>query len=251
MKVATQQVTPWPREGEVLVSPALARLGLAAGFTTRALGSLGGSATPPDVASRGRAELARSLGFADVVRVKQVHGDAVVRAEGPFAPWPEADAVWTDQRGVLLGVAAADCVPVLVADREGRVGAAHAGWEGTTRGVTRRLVSALRDAGSDPSRMVAAIGPSIGPCCYTVGPDRVTVIRERLGALADEVLRETADGFVLDLWSANAAQLREAGVGEIEVAGTCTKCGGQELWSYRGRDAMGLGLGIGFIGMRP
>lgn len=240
----------WLRDDGLLLSPALAELGVVAGFTTRALGSLGGAATPADEAGRARAALAARLGFRDVVRVRQVHGDVVVRADAPFGRWPEADAVWTDRAGVLLGVAAADCVPLLVADPGGRIGAAHAGWAGTSREVARRLVAAMHAAGADPARMVAAVGPSIGPCCYTVGPDRVAAIRERLGALADRALRDRDGEIVFDLWSANAEQLREAGVGRVETSGICTRCGGEDLWSYRARERVGLGLGLGFVGRR-
>jgi YfiH family protein len=229
------------------VSPALSRLGVIAGATTRGLGSMGGAATPAEAAERARASLAARLGFGGVVRVKQVHGDGVVRADAPFpSPWPEADAVWTDRPGVLLGVVAADCVPILIAHPRGWVGAAHAGWEGTTRRIAQRLVEAMRDAGADPAAMTATLGPSIGPCCYTVGSERARIVRERLGGEADRALVEKDGESVFDLWAANAEQLRASGVGVIEVAGTCTKCGEQEVFSRRGGDVGRLGLA--FIG---
>jgi YfiH family protein len=249
MSVAAVTRTPWSREGEMLVSPIMRGRGLVAGFTTRASGSMGGSGTAPDAAARDRDALAARLGFDAVVRVRQVHGDRVLRADGPFAEkWPEADALWTDRPGVLLGVVAADCVPVLVADDAGRIGAAHAGWEGTTREVAPRLVAALRDAGADPARLVASLGPSIGPCCYAVGPERVATIRERLGPDADRAIVAHPGGMAFDLWTANADQLARSGVGAIEVSGTCTRCGGEDLWSRRGGD-IGL-LGIAVIGRR-
>jgi len=208
---------------------------------------MGGSATPPEEAERHRALLAGRLGFDAVVRVTQVHGDVVLRADAPFAsPWPEADAIWTDRPGVLLGVVAADCVPILVADRGGRVGAAHAGWEGTSRRIARRLVEAMARGGADVRTMTATLGPSIGPCCYAVGAERAATIRERLGGEAERVLLRRDDETVFDLWTANADQLRDAGVGIIEAAGTCTKCGGEEVFSRRGGD-VGL-LGLAFIG---
>jgi hypothetical protein len=239
----------WERYGHLLVSPALSALGVTAGATTRGLGSMGGSSTAPEDAARARASLAKRLGFDAVARVKQVHGDAVVRADAPFTtPWPEADAMWTDRRGILLGVVAADCVPILVADDAGRVGAAHAGWEGTSRRVAQRLVGEMRSAGSDPARMVAALGPSIGPCCYTVGPERAATIRERLGADAERVLVRRDGETVFDLWTANADQLRAAGVGTVEIAGACTKCGDADVFSLRGGDAGRLGMA--FIGRK-
>jgi hypothetical protein len=239
--------TPWLREGDLLTSPALRARGLVAGFTTRASGSMGGSGTAPASAARDRDALAGRLGFDAVVRVRQVHGDRVLRADAPFAEkWPEADAMWTDRPGVLLGVVAADCVPVLVSDGAGRIGAAHAGWEGTTREVARRLVAAMRDAGADPRQMVAALGPSIGPCCYAVGAERVATIRERLGPAADAALVARDGGTAFDLWTANAGQLAREGVGQVEISGTCTRCGGEDLWSRRAGD-IGL-LGIAVIG---
>ncbi len=240
----------WRRSAGLLLSPALSDLGLVAGFTTRALGSMGGSATPVEDAVRARAALAESLGFPGVVRVKQVHGTEVVRADRAFAsPWPEADAMWTDRAGVLLGIVAGDCVPVLVADPDGRIGAGHAGWEGTTLGVARRLVDALRSAGADPGSMVASLGPSIGPCCYAVGEERARTIRERLGSAGDRALVRRGSVISFDLWTANAEQLQAAGVGRIEVSGTCTKCGGADTWSRRAGD-VGL-LGLAFVGRRP
>lgn len=237
----------WERRGRVLLSPALSRMGVVAGMSTRALGSMGGSGTPPEAAERDRRALAERLGFGEVVRVKQVHGDRVLRAEGPFpAPWPEADGLWTDRPGVLLGVVAADCVPVLVADARGRIGAAHAGWEGTSRRIAARLVEELSAAGAEPGSMTASLGPSIGPCCYAVGSERAAVVRERLGPGADGGIVEQGGRTVFDLWAANAAQLRAAGVGAVEVAGACTRCGGLDLFSRRGGDA-GL-LGMAFIG---
>lgn len=239
--------TAWRRQGHLLVSPALSARGLVAGSTTRGLGSMGGAATPPEDAARHREALAARLGFSGVVRVKQVHGDTVLRADRPFAwPWPEADAIWTDSPGVLLGVVAADCVPVLIADDAGRIGAAHAGWEGTSKHVAIRLVEALRAAGSDPSRMVATLAPSIGPCCYTVGSERAALIRERLGPVAHRALIARDGSTVFDLWTANAMQLRAAGVGTVEVAGECTRCGDEDVFSRRGGD-IGL-LGMAFIG---
>lgn len=161
--------------------------------------------------------------------------------------------MWTDRTGVLLGVVAADCVPVLVADDEGRIGAAHAGWEGTTRFVSRELIREMSDDGAEPSRMIASLGPAIGPCCYAIGPDRTLLIRDRLGELSRGTLVGRGSETAFDLWTANVLQLRAEGVRTIEVSGVCTKCGGRDLWSYRGRGEgeTGTGLGLGFIGRRP
>ena len=94
----------WEERDGLLWSPLLASIGLVAGFTTRAQGSLAGSRLPLEEQARNRAALARTLGFDGVARTKQVHGREVVRRDAPDEPWPTADAMWTEHRGVLLGV---------------------------------------------------------------------------------------------------------------------------------------------------
>lgn len=241
----------WPLVDGLHRSPALTALGLVAGFTTRADGSLAGSVFPEEEQARARERLARRLGFPEIVRVRQVHGDRVVRAPHGQHPWPEADALWTDRPGVLLGVAAADCVPVLVASPDGPLGAAHAGWEGTSRRVAQALVAALASAGARVQELVATLGPAIGPCCYTIDEARAATIRERLGADAADALRPQDGGIVFDLWGANATQLADAGVRAIERSGLCTRCGGADLWSYRSRGERGpQGTALAVLG-RP
>jgi YfiH family protein len=232
----------------MLWSPLLVSFGLVAGFTTRAQGSLAGSRHPLDEQARNRAALARTLGFSGIARVKQVHGREVVRRDASDEPWPTADAMWTDRPSVLLGIAAADCVPVLVADPEGPIGAAHAGWQGTTLRVAEALVEAMVAGGAARERLVASLGPAIGPCCYDIDMERATVVNERIG---ESCLRKVNDRIVMDLWAANTAQLRSAGVTRIEISAVCTLSGGADLWSYRGRDPDGTyGTQLGFIG-RP
>jgi YfiH family protein len=237
----------WVERDGLLRSP-LQRYDVLAGFTTRAQGSLAGSVFPLEEQERGRRALARGLGFDAVTRVRQVHGNTVVRLDGAIEPWPEGDAMWTDRAGVLLGIAAADCVPILLVDpASGRIGAAHAGWQGTRLRVAQALVRALVGAGSRASGIVASIGPSIGPCCYTIDAARA----ELLGASGQGAyLRQRPDGATaFDLWSANVGQLHDLGVESIEVSRICTLSGGYDLWSYRGRDRDGrYGTQLGFIG---
>ncbi len=180
---------PWTRDNGILRSPLLASVGLDAGFTTRVFGSMGDAITPLEEQRRNRATFARRLGYHDVVRVRQVHGEAVVKVDGPTSsPWPEADALWSEERGLLLGIVAADCVPVLVADAEGALGIAHAGWRGTSLGVARALVRSMAAGGVHPSRLVAALGPSIGPCCYTIDAERAALVRARLGPGNEDIV---------------------------------------------------------------
>jgi hypothetical protein len=238
----------WVERDGMLWSPLLGALGLVAGFTTRAQGSLAGSRHPLEDQARNRAAVARTLGFAGIARAKQVHGRDVVRLDAPVEPWPVADALWTDRTGVLLAVAAADCVPVLVADPEGPIGAAHAGWQGTTLRVAEALVEAMVAGGAARGRLVASLGPAIGPCCYAIDMERAAIVNERIG---EGSLRKVNDRIVMDLWAANTAQLRAVGVTRIEMSGLCTLSGGADLWSYRGRGPDGVyGTQLGFIGRR-
>jgi YfiH family protein len=232
----------------MLWSPLLSSFGLVAGFTTRAQGSLAGSRHPLEEQARNRAVLARTLGFDGVARTKQVHGRDVVRRDAADELWPTADAMWTGDGGVLLGIAAADCVPVLIADPEGPIGAAHAGWQGTTLRVAEALVEAMVAGGAVRERLVASLGPAIGPCCYVIDMERATLVNERIG---ESSLRRVNDRIVMDLWAANTAQLRSVGVTRIEMSAVCTLSGGADLWSYRGRDPDGTyGTQLGFIGRR-
>ena len=238
----------WVERDGLLWSPLLERHRVLAGFTTRAQGSMAGSVFPVDEQARNREKFAHGLGFEAVARVRQVHGNGVVRLDSAIEPWPEGDALWTDRAGVLLGIAAADCVPILLVDPvSGRIGAAHAGWQGTRLRVAQALVRVLVGAGSRASSIVASIGPSIGPCCYTIDGARADLVR---ASGQSAYLREVSTGATaFDLWSANVAQLRDLGVESIEVSRICTLSGGHDLWSYRGRDADGrYGTQLGFIG---
>src|SRR5262249_24703651 len=109
-----------------------------------------------------------------LARLHQVHrADVVVAAAGGAPPWPKADIHMTHDGSIALAVQTADCVPILHVDsRSGAVAAAHAGWRGLAARVPDVVVRALaREFGSRPADLIAAIGPSIGACCYEVGVD--------------------------------------------------------------------------------
>jgi YfiH family protein len=165
---------------------------------------------------------AASVGAAPdrVRRVKQVHGNlvrVVDRDEAAEADSrPDGDAVVSNVAGLALAVLVADCVPVIVADRvSGAAGAIHAGWRGTCARVGPAAVERLRDRfGTQPSDLVAAIGPSIGPDDYEVGENLIDAFQQA-GHAAGHVARwfHRRDGrLLLDLWAANRDQLIDAGV---------------------------------------
>ena len=132
-----------------------------------------GSGDDPALVGENRRRAAATLGArADaLVTVYQIHSADVVRTDTawPGAP-PRADGSITATPGLVLGALAADCAQVLIADKEARVVAAvHAGWRGALAGVVGAAVARMADAGGDRARMVAAIGPCIGPASYEVG----------------------------------------------------------------------------------
>jgi YfiH family protein len=215
-------------------------------YDTLNLGGLVGD-DPAHVAENWRRlERATGLGFA---RVRQVHGARVVRAERAGPPAEEADAVVSAARGVAACVSVADCVPVLLADPEsGAVAAIHAGWRGTLAGAAAEGVAALASgAGASPERLLAAVGPSIGPCCYEVSDDLAARFLAALGVAA--VVEGARPR--LDLWSANARLLAGAGLRpeRIEVMGRCTACERDLFFSHR-RDAGRTGRQMAFIAPR-
>jgi purine-nucleoside/S-methyl-5'-thioadenosine phosphorylase / adenosine deaminase len=239
---------------EILTSQLLAAF--PHGFTTRRGGvspapfdtlNLGGAVgdDPAAVAENWRRlERETGLGFA---RVKQVHGARVVVAAAAEAPREEADAVVTTRAGVAACVSVADCVPVLLAHpASGAVAAVHAGWRGTISRAAEAGARALaKAAGAQMEDLVAAIGPSIGPCCYQVSPDLAHRFRAEI---APGVVRTASGAPVLDLWGANAAVLRAAGLrpDRIEVLGRCTSCERDVFFSHR-RDAGRTGRQMAYI----
>lgn len=196
-------------------------------------------------ASDGWTRTAATVGCAvdALYRVRQVHG-AAVRVVDTAAPdgasRPEADALVTATPGLALAVVTADCVPILLADPvSGAVGAVHAGWRGTAADVSGATVGAMaRRWNVAPARLVAAIGPSIGACCYDVGEELAAAFAAAghgEAVRADWFSRDADGRLRLDLWAANRDLLVRAGLSaaNIHVAGLCTKTHLAWFESYR------------------
>jgi hypothetical protein len=188
------------------------------------------------------------------------------------------DGLMTDEPGLLLGVQTADCVPVLVADRKRRaVSAFHAGWRGTVQRIVESGIGRMRlQFGSRPEDLMAAIGPGIGPCCYSVGEEVLSEFESQF-AYARELFREVYDSdsvrtrypmlfltqrapghspigpsLHLDLVDANRRQLLAAGLKpqSIHLVGGCTSCQPELFFSHRGSQGH-AGRMMSLIGIRP
>jgi polyphenol oxidase len=210
----------------------------------------------------------------ELVTVRQFHSGMVrrvVRGGGTLSTAEgkavlRGDGLMTWERGMMLGVQTADCVPVLIADtRTKAVAAFHAGWRGTLARIVERGVGAMRlEFGSRPKDLVAAVGPSIGACCFAVGEAMRSQFESQFG-YAGELFSELFESdpvrekypmlfstarapghsdigpqIHLDLWEANRRQLVDAGVktSAIKVVGECSACarmkdGRRKYFSHR------------------
>jgi YfiH family protein len=148
------------------------------------------------------------------------------------------DGLITDTRGVNLMLRFADCVPILLYDpAHHAIGLAHAGWRGTVKKVLTNTVIAMHERfETRPGDLVASIGPSIGPCCYEIGEDVRAKMEAAYGG-DDELVVIRNGSMFLDLWQANAVQLRTLGVRDIHIAGVCTADHTNDFFSWRGENA--------------
>jgi YfiH family protein len=243
-------------------SPVLPREGFIHGFPERTGGVSTGARASLNLGKRwgddeghveeNRRLLARHVGYApeQLQATRHVHGTAVWKVGEPQPDPAEFDGMVCDRVGPVLGAFAADCIPMLFADPEARViGAAHAGWRGTVHGIAGNVIARLVELGARANRVRVALGPSIGPCCFEVGPEVVDEFRAALGELPGLVVPGPRKHHI-DLRVANRAILERAGVlpDSIDDRPPCTRCEAERFFSYR-RDGKDGGVHMAFIGM--
>jgi YfiH family protein len=246
---------PRPGSERILRSPLLDEMGANHGFTTRLGGvSQGRFATlnlgqswgdEPAHAEENLQRVAREAGFAtaQLCQVIQVHGTTVVPLTTPERRRQSADGMVSGEP-LVLSVLSADCVSILLADGEGRVGAVHAGWRGTVAGVATQAVDALVALGARRDRLRAVLGPSIGPCCFEVQED----VAARFAPVCPASVQRRDGRLFVDLWRTNSELLRRAGLlpAHVDAAPPCTRCDSRRFYSYR-RDGAGIGQHLAFI----
>lgn len=167
---------------------------------------------------------------AEPVWLRQIHGSRVVPAGAEQAE-PEADASYTDQRGVVCAVLTADCLPLLVCDRLGtRVAAAHVGWRGLAAGIIEATVQTLDAAGNE---LLAWLGPAIGPNAFEVGDEvrRTFIAHERRASAAFR--RAPSGRWLADIFELARQRLAKQGVAEVFGGDQCTVSDAGRYFSYR------------------
>ena len=188
-----------------------------------------------------------AVGFdpARMVFTRQVHGNAVrtVTAKDIHAlmtPVPyDADGIVTAEPDLALLCFTADCVPVLLADgKQGVVAAVHCGWRSSVGDILKNTLDAMRALGARPEDVAAAIGPSIGFCCFEVGPEVAAGVETYLRGDTAGLTRPSPNGegkVYLDLREANRRRLVQLGLDpqKIAVSRACTMCRPDKYWSYR------------------
>jgi YfiH family protein len=178
----------------------------------------------------------------DIFVMDQVHGVRVTSLLEKPGVKEMFGAVKTDGAvtripRLVLAILTADCVPILMADiRGGAVGAVHAGWRGTVEGISAAAVETMADSfDSKPEDIMAVLGPAIGPCCYGVGPEVETAVKDKLKSGVDYLTEAEGGRFMFDLIGLNRSLLCEAGVPDQNIfsVGLCTRCRGDLFCSYR------------------
>ncbi|GIP39689.1 laccase domain protein [Paenibacillus sp. J31TS4] len=256
--------------------------GLTAGFTSRLGGVSYGAfdslncglhvADDPDDVVRNREILAETVGIplGRWTFGEQVHGTRVAvvteedRGRGTTeraSAFGDTDAFVTDRTELCLAALFADCVPLYFLDPEHRVvGIAHAGWKGTVGCIAEAVVQTMQERfGSRPGELLAAVGPSIGPCCYEVDDrvaDRVRGLLKELPEAADApthpILRPAGEGHaMLDLQRLNRQIMIKAGIlpSRIELTSLCTSCRTDAFFSHR-KEQGKTGRMLAWIGWR-
>ncbi|MEK6531958.1 MAG: peptidoglycan editing factor PgeF [Deltaproteobacteria bacterium] len=186
---------------------------------------------------------------------RQVHGSSVYALDKALSNplfSVEADAIVTGLADTPIGILTADCVPILMFDPKRKaIAAAHAGWRGTAKGIAAEVVYAMKNSyKTNPADIIAAIGPHIRECCYSIGPDVAGEFKKTFGSMEGLVCKEK-NASRLNLAEANARVLEGAGVQRknIPLDPPCTSCRVKDFFSYRGQGPR-TGRQLSFIMLR-
>jgi hypothetical protein len=203
--------------------------------------------------------IAAALGFRaeEIFGVHQIHSDKIFLAEKKpkkiFDFCEKADAIITNKKNILLTVRIADCVPILLHDTEkNAIAAIHAGWRGTLAQIAQKTIRRMTEEFStDPTNIRAAIGASIGICCYEVDENFHLQFKKIFGEKIEKFFSVSSEKIFCNLSEINKFSLTEAGVREknISALNLCTKCHPELFFSHR-KSGKKRGTLAAFIGMK-
>lgn len=152
-------------------------------------------------------------------------------------PYHDIDGLITNEKGINIVIFGADCVPVFLVDtKQKAIGLAHCGWKGTANRMAEKIVHRMQaEFDTNPKDIVAAIGPSIGKCCFQVDDPVVQLFEENLDFAKDVIFDDPSEQgkYKIDLWETNRRLLQECGVENIEISGLCTMCDTERFYSHR------------------
>ncbi|GAB4577207.1 MAG: peptidoglycan editing factor PgeF [Roseibium sp.] len=172
-----------------------------------------------------------------LVSPHQIHSADVIAVDGPFAEGAsrEADALVTATPGLAIGVATADCGPVLFADPSaGVIGAAHSGWKGAVSGILRNTVAAMEALGAERGNITAVLGPTISRSAYEVGPEfRERFLQEHPGNDRYFTASKKPGHFMFDLPAFITQKLEALGLKAVFDMAICTYADEDRFFSYR------------------
>jgi len=167
----------------------------------------------------------------DLAVMTQEHGDSVHLVRDGYRP-SSGDGIVVLEKGVAAIIKTADCLPVILAAPDYPAAAiVHAGWRGTVKRIAGKAVNKLAGLGVDRKKIIAVLGPSIGPCCYEIQSDVEGVFASE--GFSSAVVRRTGSSLMLDIREANMETLKQEGIGRIYDMALCTFCSGNLFHSFR------------------
>lgn len=200
--------------------------------------------------NRRRLAMAMGIDDNDLRFPSQVHKTRIVNVtrQTPKEELMETDALITNEKGICIAVMSADCVPILLFDKQNNVVAAvHSGWRGTVAKILELTLKEMKNVyGTRGKHVVAAIGPSVSQDSYEVGVEVVEAVVNAFGRSHELMLPQPNQKAKLDLWKANTIQLLDFGVDPacIEISDLCTVKNNTNFFSARKGDAGRFAAGI-------
>ena len=174
-----------------------------------------------------------------IVSAKQVHSDNIKIIDPNFQGIYECDGLITREKGIVLTLYTADCMPVFFMDNSNKtIGAAHCGWKGTYKNISARMIEKFVNIGSRLENIKVTMGPVIGPCCYPIFGRRYEEIIERYGKWSNEIIQFYNGRAGLNLLRWNYLQLLSCGIDPAQINHTvvCTSCERKKYYSYHRGD---------------